>query len=73
MQIFGAGGFQKHNMVIEYVDGWDLWQVTLISKHAFQARRMPEDFFLLENVEQVLIGPDRKMHVMANNLGMGML
>ena len=42
---------KKHNMVIEYVEGWDLWQVTLISKHAFQARRMPEDVFLLENVE----------------------
>ena len=51
MQLFGAGGFHKYNMVIELIEDWNLWQVTLISKVAFEANRMPEDVFLLENVE----------------------
>ena len=73
MQLFGAGGFHKYNMVIEQIEGWDLWQVTLISKQAFQSNRAPEDVFLLENVEQILVGPDTKMHAMNSNTGMGFM
>ena len=51
LQLFGAGGFHKYSMVIEMIDVWDLWQVTLISKAAIAANRMPDEVFLLENVE----------------------
>lgn len=34
---------------------------------------MPEEVFLLENVEQILMGPDRKMAELASNTGRGML
>ena len=73
MQLFGAGGFHKYSMVIEMIDVWDLWQVTLISKAAIAANRMPDEVFLLENVEQILVGPDRKMAEMGANSGRGML
>ena len=32
IQLFGGGGFFKYSMVIEMIDEWDLWQVTLISQ-----------------------------------------
>ena len=43
-------------MVIEHLQEWNLWQVMMIT-----ADGQPEDVFLLENVEQILIGPDRKV------------
>ena len=43
-------------MVIEHLHEWNLWQVMMIT-----AEGQPEDVFLLENVEQILIGPDRKV------------
>ena len=49
--MFGAGGFHKFNMVVELIEDWNLWQVTLISEVAFVENRMAEDVFLLENVE----------------------
>ena len=48
-------------MIIELIELWDLWQVTVISREAVTANRKPELVFLLENVEQILTGIDRKM------------
>ena len=48
-------------MIIELIELWNLWQVTVISREAVSANRKPELVFLLENVEQILTGIDRKM------------
>ena len=57
---FGGGGFVECNMLFVRLEHWDLWQVTVISKEAFAASRRPEDVFLLENVEQILVSADNK-------------
>ena len=56
-----SGGFQKYHMVVELVDQWNLWQVTIIQHDGFLANRTPEEVFLFENVEQILTGIDKKM------------
>jgi hypothetical protein len=58
---FFGGGFGAYNMIIELIEDWNLWLVTIISQEAFNANRKPEEVFLLENVEQILTGFDRKM------------
>ena len=54
-RLFGGNGFLKFNLVIERLPDWDVWQVTIISE-AYCPGLVPEEVFLLENVEQILYG-----------------
>ena len=60
MHIFGTAGFQSHMMILELVPDWNLWQVAIISRDALSGNGIPDDVFLLENVEQILTGVDRR-------------
>ena len=48
-------------MIIDFVQDWNLWQVSIISNDALAAGGRPEEIFLLENVEQILTGIDRRI------------
>ena len=72
LHIFGGGGFQKFNLVLERLAEWNLWQVTIFSE-ALNRGMVPEEVFLLENVEQIMVGPDRKMQDLDGNKGRNML
>ena len=61
LHLFGAGGFLKFNLVLQKLTDWNLWQITIISE-AFCPGMVPEEVFFLENVEQIMIGQDRKMN-----------
>lgn len=50
MRLFGGGGFLKFNLIIERLTEWGVWQVTIISE-AYCPGLVPEEVFLLENVE----------------------
>lgn len=58
---FNGGTFAPCTMAIEKLEDWRVWQVTIISAEAYEAKRKPEEVFLLENVEQILCCDDRRM------------
>ena len=59
MRLF-TGGFAKFHLVLEKLPDWDVWQATIISE-AYSPGTEPDEVFLLENVEQILYGPDNRM------------
>ena len=56
----GGCNFQKCNMILEQIKDASLWQVTIV-KEGFDVNTVPDDVFILENVEQILLGLDSKM------------
>ena len=59
-RILFAGSYLKYNLILERLSDWDVWQFTIISE-AYSPGLEPEEVFLLENVEEITYGLDRRM------------
>ena len=53
----GAGGFKCHTLILQRLEEFNLWQVSILPEN-FRQSKVPDEVFLLENVRQVLIGID---------------
>ena len=58
----GAGGFKCHTLILQQLEEFNLWQVSIIPEN-FHHSKVPDEVFLLENVRQVLIGIDTEYQV----------
>jgi len=43
-------------MPLELIEGINLWSVTVQSELSFNSEKNPEEIFLLEAVEQIIVG-----------------
>ena len=58
----GAGGFKCHTLILQKLEEFNLWQVSILPEN-FNHSKVPDEVFLLENVRQILIGIDTEYQV----------
>ena len=58
LKFMGVQGFRTFSLIFQFIDELHLWGVSIVQE-SFNQNQRPDEFFMLDSVEQILVGIDK--------------